>query len=189
MFTLKHELSPMSHKPNATLVIGGCRSGKSSHALQLGEQTQGLRKAFVATCQPLDTEMKSRVKRHQKERGEHWQTIEAPEHIVDAIKNHGPETDIMLIDCLTLWVSNLMAIHKTEDRIIQEIDKLHDAVQSPPCPIILVTNEVGTGIVPENQLARQFRDLTGWCNQKIASGCKEVIWMVAGIPVKIADRE
>lgn len=168
--------------PKTTLIIGGCRSGKSSHALSLGEQSVGHRNFFVATCQPYDDEMKDRVQRHQKERRDHWQTVESPLGVVDAIELYGTEADIILIDCLTLWVSNLMMAHEHDHDVIKRISRLSDAIVSPPCPIILVTNEVGAGIVPENSLARRFRDLTGWCNQSIASVCTDVIWMVAGIP-------
>lgn len=167
--------------PNTTLIIGGCRSGKSSYALSLGEKLKGKRNLFVATCQPHDDEMKDRVRRHQHERGDHWQTVEAPLDIVDTIERSGMNANVMLIDCLTLWVSNLMMAHESDDDVIERISRLSKAIISPPCPIILVTNEVGTGIVPENQLARRFRDLTGWCNQRMASGCTDVVWMVAGI--------
>lgn len=167
---------------NTTLVIGGCRSGKSSYALSLGEKTIGKRNLFVATCQPHDDEMIDRVQRHQQERGEHWQTVEAPVDIVGVIERRGLDADIILIDCLTLWVSNLMLAYESNDEVIEQISRLSDALLSPPCPVILVSNEVGTGIVPENPLARRFRDLTGWCNQSVASGCTDVVWMVAGIP-------
>lgn len=105
--------------------------------------------------------------------------------IVDVIERSGRETNVILIDCLTLWVSNLMMAHESDEDIIERVSQLSEAIQSPPCPIILVTNEVGAGIVPENPLARRFRDLTGWCNQRIASGCSDVVWMVAGIPQSI----
>jgi adenosylcobinamide kinase/adenosylcobinamide-phosphate guanylyltransferase len=168
--------------PKTTLIIGGCRSGKSSYALSLGEQSIGQRNLFVATCQPHDDEMRDRVRRHQNERGDHWQTVESPLDVVNVIEREGVDADIILIDCLTLWVSNLMIAHENDDDVIERFSRLFDTILSPPCPIILVTNEVGAGIVPENLLARRFRDLTGWCNQRIASGCTDVVWMVAGIP-------
>ena len=171
--------------PKTTLIIGGCRSGKSSHALSLGEKFIDQRNLFVATGQPHDDEMKARIKRHQKERGSRWKTVEEPLGIVNTIKQLGPESDIILIDCLTLWTSNLIMAHGTDDDILIEIKRLKDTIASPPCSIILVANEVGTGIVPENTLARRFRDLNGWCNQTIAEACNQVIWMVAGIPATI----
>jgi len=171
--------------PNTKLIIGGCRSGKSSHALSLGDKFAGQRNIFVATCQPHDAEMEARIQRHQLERGRHWQTVESPIDLAGAIGNHGPKGDILLIDCLTLWVSNLMTAHDRDEDIMQEMRRLEAAIAAPPCPIILVTNEVGAGIVPENPLARRFRDLTGWCNQKMAVVCDDVVWMVAGIAVPI----
>lgn len=167
------------------LIIGGCRSGKSSHALVLGEKSIGGRNLFVATCQPHDEEMTKRIRRHQKERGTHWQTIESPLEPEAIITDQGPSADVILIDCLTLWVSNLMIAYNNDTQILEAFNRLYQALIAPPCPVILVTNEVGLGIVPENAMARRFRDLTGWCNQKMASVCTEVIWMVAGIAVPI----
>ncbi len=171
--------------PETTLIIGGCRSGKSGHALSLGEDTAGRRNLFIATCQAGDPEMKDRIERHQRERGDRWQTVEEPVNIAGALEQLGPDSDIVLIDCLTLWTSNLMMHHDANEEILNEMDRLVGIIRQPPCPVILVSNEVGLGIVPENQLARRFRDLAGWCNQKIAGACSRVIWMVAGIPVTI----
>ena len=167
------------------LIIGGCRSGKSSRALAIGEKFIGPRNFFVATCQPHDDEMAERIKRHQKERAKHWLTIESPLEPDAVIADRGSGANIILIDCLTLWVSNLMMAYENDTQILKAFDRLYQALTAPPCPIILVTNEVGLGIVPENATARRFRDLTGWCNQKMASVCREVIWMVAGIAVPI----
>ena len=170
---------------STTLIIGGCRSGKSSHALALGERSVGRRNLFIATCQPHDDEMAARIERHQKERGRHWQTLEAPLEPDRVIRDQGPGADIILIDCLTLWISNLMMIHDDDGQVLATVDRLHQTIMTPPCPIIMVANEVGLGIVPDNGLARRFRDLAGWCNQKMAAGCRQVIWMVAGIPVPV----
>ncbi len=170
---------------STTLIIGGCRSGKSGHALALGEQSMGSRNLFVATCQPYDSEMIARIAHHQKTRGRHWQTVEAPLDPDKVIMDQGPGTDVLLIDCLTLWISNLMMAYENDDGIIQAVDRLYRAVIAPPCPILMVTNEVGAGIVPENAMARRFRDLAGWCNQKMADACHQVILMVAGIDVPI----
>jgi adenosylcobinamide kinase / adenosylcobinamide-phosphate guanylyltransferase len=168
-----------------TLITGGCRSGKSRQALVLGEQCTGRRNLFVATCQPHDAEMVARIARHQQERGRHWETVEAPLTLDTVIADHGPGSDVLLIDCLTLWISNLMAVHPGDEEISHAVDRLYQAVIAPPCPIILVTNEVGAGIVPGNPMARRFRDLAGWCNQRMAEACQRVIWMVAGIAVPI----
>lgn len=167
------------------LIIGGCRSGKSSHALKTGFEMLGSRNLFVATCVPRDSEMAERIKRHQLERDHRWQTIEEPVELAACISQQGHCADLMLIDCLTLWVSNLMGIYEREADILEQVDILCRILETAPCPIILVTNEVGCGIVPENALARKFRDLTGWTNQRVASACRQVVWMVAGIPVTV----
>ena len=166
-------------------VLGGCRSGKSTYALQTAENVNGNKKIFVATCQPQDEEMAQRVARHQKERGQRWTTIEEPLHLPEAISEHRPHADVMLIDCLTLWVSNLLMDDNEEAQLKNVISRLTDAMKKTACPLIVVSNEVGTGIVPENQLARQFRDVTGWLNQAVAGCASKVVWVVAGIPVTV----
>jgi adenosylcobinamide kinase/adenosylcobinamide-phosphate guanylyltransferase len=166
------------------LVLGGCRSGKSSHALQLAEG-MGQRRVFVATCVPRDDEMQARVARHRKERSDTWNTLEIPVDLADAITAHGPAADVMLVDCLTLWLSNLLMQTQDAKQIRRRIDGLAVAVKSAPCRLILVSNEVGAGIVPDNRLARLYRDLAGWTNQAVAAACDRVVWTVAGIPVTI----
>lgn len=166
-------------------VIGGCRSGKSSHALALAERRPGNRKIFMATCVPRDSEMQDRVARHQRERGSLWETLEIPVRIADAIGRRSADADVILVDCLTLWISNLMLDHRGMDEIIGHVDLLARSVEAARCPVILVSNEVGAGIVPENDLARFFRDAVGFANQRIADCCNRVIWMVAGIPVAV----
>jgi adenosylcobinamide kinase / adenosylcobinamide-phosphate guanylyltransferase len=169
-----------------TLIIGGCRSGKSRHALELGNAINTHRKLFVATCVPRDTEMHARVQRHQQERGSDWETVEVPMDLAEALHLQGPGMDLAVVDCLTLWVSNLLLAHETEPLAIdRQVSDLCALLSSPPCPLILVTNEVGAGIVPDNQLARRYRDLAGHTNQQVATACRRVIWMVAGIPVPI----
>lgn len=166
-------------------VIGGCRSGKSRHALELAEQMPGTRKVFVATCVPRDEEMHQRVSRHRQERSSSWITLEVPVRLADTISQKSGECDLMLIDCLTLWMSNLLLETEDFEAIDGHVTALTRALAVARCPVILVSNEVGTGIVPENRLARLFRDATGFSNQKVAGCADEVIWMVAGIPVKI----
>jgi len=166
------------------LVLGGCRSGKSSHALQLAE-SMGQGRIFVATCVPRDEEMQARVKRHQQERDATWTTLEVPVDLAGAIRKHSPAAEVMLVDCLTLWLSNLLMQDPDVDRIRAGIQALAEAVQSAPNELVLVSNEVGAGIVPENRLARRYRDLAGWANQAMAAVCDRVVWTVAGIPVTI----
>jgi len=177
---------------STTLVIGGCRSGKSSHALNLADRMGDARKIFLATCIPQDEEMHQRVFRHQAERGAGWIAVESPLYLAEAIRVAGPDADVLLVDCLTLWVSNLMMEHAQEDPDASEEEFLAaqtglliESLRIAACPVILVSNEVGAGIVPDNPLARKYRDAAGQVNQRIAACADQVIWMVAGIPVKI----
>jgi adenosylcobinamide kinase / adenosylcobinamide-phosphate guanylyltransferase len=165
-------------------VIGGCRSGKSSHALQLAER-MGRRRMFVATCIPHDEEMQARVDRHRRERSDAWNTLEIPINLAETIRSHSPGADVMLVDCLTLWLNNLLMQTQDVKQIQQYIGDLVQAVKTAPQAVVLVSNEVGAGIVPENRLARLYRDLAGWTNQAVAAACDRVIWTVAGIPVTI----
>ena len=167
-----------------SLVIGGCRSGKSRHALHLAEQIPG-QKIFIATCMPQDKEMEQRVLRHQRQRSSDWETLEVPVFMPEAIQKSGVEGHVILVDCLTLWINNLILNNDKPENIDNHIQKLTQSIEKAECPVILVSNEVGTGIVPENKLARLFRDITGFTNQKVAACVDRVIWMVAGIPVKI----
>lgn len=171
--------------PLSILVTGGCRSGKSGHALKIAEDLQNEPLFFVATCQPDDDEMKDRVKRHQRERGPRWQTLETPIELARTVSDHGNRAGVMVIDCLTLWISNLMARFEEDERILTHVDALAGLLAHPPCPLILVSNEVGCGVVPANALSRRFRDLVGWTNQRVASQCHRVTWMVSGIPVPV----
>jgi adenosylcobinamide kinase/adenosylcobinamide-phosphate guanylyltransferase len=171
-----------------TFITGGCRSGKSRKALVQAEEISGRKKIFIATCMPLDDEMKERIDRHKKERDKSWRTVESSLELPDAINENSKEGDIILVDCLTLWINNLLMETEDPDMIHQRIQKLILAIKEAKCSIILVSNEVGAGIVPENRLARQFRDLAGFANQKVAECADRVIWMVAGIPVVIKSK-
>jgi adenosylcobinamide kinase / adenosylcobinamide-phosphate guanylyltransferase len=166
------------------LVIGGCRSGKSRHALHLTEQIPG-QKIFIATCIPQDNEMEERVQRHQQQRSDTWNTIEVPIFLPEAIDTYGIKGNVLLVDCLTLWISNLIMHDEDHTKIDTHITALTRSLEKAECPVILVSNEVGCGIVPENNMARRFRDIAGFTNQKVADCADRVIWMVAGIPVKI----
>jgi len=172
-----------------TLVIGGCRSGKSRYALDAADQVKGGRKVFLATSVPRDPEMDKRVAAHQAERGQDWQTIEEPVMIHKSIEKASKTADVILVDCLTLWTSNLMFAEYEEAAIMNALDLLITALEQCSCPVFLVTNEVGYGIVPDNELARQFRDMAGLVNQKIAAMADRVILTVAGIDVLIKPSE
>lgn len=145
----------------------------------------GDHKTFIATCIPRDAEMKQRVAQHQNERNLSWHTIEAPVHLPQAIVEQSRQADVVLVDCLTLWISNLMLELEDDRKILACLPELTKALKSTDCPVVLVSNEVGTGIVPENQLSRRFRDLVGSTNQAVARQADRVVWMVAGIPVGI----
>ncbi|MEJ2222909.1 MAG: bifunctional adenosylcobinamide kinase/adenosylcobinamide-phosphate guanylyltransferase [Desulfobacterales bacterium] len=166
-------------------VIGGCRSGKSTYAMQTAERVPAEQKIFIATCVPRDDEMKRRVARHQKERSQNWVTVEAPLNLPEAIRQNSRSGDVILVDCLTLWVSNLLMETGDESKIEETISQFINAIEKAAGPIVLVSNEVGTGIVPENALARQYRDIIGRVNQDVAKTAGRVIWMVAGIPVTV----
>lgn len=166
-------------------VIGGCRSGKSGHALELAEQISETNRIFMATCIPYDDEMRQRVERHQEERSKSWSTVEVPVLLPEAITENSRKANVILVDCLTLWISNLLLKNIDMDEISGHTRRLKQSLETARCPIILVSNEVGTGIVPENEIARLFRDAAGFVNQSIAAFSDRVIWMVAGIPVTI----
>jgi adenosylcobinamide kinase/adenosylcobinamide-phosphate guanylyltransferase len=171
--------------PATTLVTGGCRSGKSRHAQNLAEAVPGGRRCYIATCVPLDAEMERRVARHQADRGPEWRTVEEPLEVARSIDKHAPHADVILVDCLTLWISNLMGAGKDMEAVVAAAGELAEAVRRSTCPVVLVTNEVGAGIVPENALARAYRDAAGLVNQTLAAACDRVLWTVAGIPVQI----
>jgi len=171
------------------LITGGCRSGKSRHALELARGIPG-EKLYVATAEALDSEMAERIKKHRQEREAGWETHEEPRELVAVFKQLENRTGVLILDCLTLWLSNLLGKNQDPETILKETDRLMDQSERMQCRIIFVTNEVGAGIVPENKLARDFRDLMGSLNQRVAQRCDTVIHMVSGIPVTIkANRE
>ncbi len=170
-----------------TFVIGGCRSGKSSHAQALAEKIPG-QKLYIATCVPLDEEMRARAKQHRQQRGVDWDTLEEPVALAAAIRANRGKYEVILVDCLTLWTSNILLSSGGQPDLEKECGATIDSLAVPGCPVILVSNEVGTGIVPENKLARLYRDEAGRVNQQIAAAADRVIWMVAGIPVTIKGK-
>lgn len=172
---------------NICLVIGGCRSGKSRYALETAEKINADRQVFVATCQPHDEEMRRRVQQHRRQRSKRWVTVEEPLELPEVIETHASPDTAVLVDCLTLWTSNLLlrfADSRPEEVSVRS-ERMAAALQAAGGPVVLVSNEVGTGIVPENRLSRMFRDAAGLVNQQVAAVATTVVWMVAGIPVKI----
>ncbi|HKL81109.1 MAG TPA: bifunctional adenosylcobinamide kinase/adenosylcobinamide-phosphate guanylyltransferase [Desulfobacter sp.] len=171
------------------LVLGGCRSGKSGFAKQAADHMARDKKIYLATCVPTDREMKKRVKHHQDDRGPDWATIEDPIGIHETIDRACAQANVILVDCLTLWTSNLLLQETGEAGIMAAVNLLVDALDRSTCPVILVSNEVGYGIVPENSLARQFRDMAGIVNQRVAQAVDEVFVSMAGIPVQIKPNQ
>lgn len=167
-----------------TFIIGGARSGKSAHALKIASGVSG-KVAFVATCRPQDEEMKKRIALHRKSRPGHWKTFEEPLDPSPLLKEIGSKFDCVIIDCLTLLVSNLMLENFKESVIQNKIKKMLDELSGIKAQAIIVSNEVGLGIVPENKLARYFRDVAGRANQLVAKESEEVFFLVAGLPWRI----
>lgn len=155
------------------LIGGGSRSGKSRFALERARR-EGSNLVFIATAEAGDEEMRERIARHRAERGDEFQTVEAPVDLASAIRSCGG--DAIVVDCLTLWLANTMASGFTD---------LEEAARSCRGCLILVTNEVGCGIVPDNALAREFRDRAGILNQRMAEVAGEVYWMVFGQPLRV----
>ena len=166
------------------LITGGCRSGKSRQALSIADKFSG-RKVFIATAEPLDDEMKERITKHQQERGKDWITQEGPLDPGAIIKREGKKAAIIVMDCLTLWVSNMMMKNMDRTSILEKMEELISECTRAHCTVILITNEVGAGIVPDNNLSRSFRDIAGEANQIAASKFDQVVHMVSGIPVTI----
>lgn len=160
--------------PSVTLILGGARSGKSAYAEKLAGG--GI---YIATAEAGDSEMAKRIALHQARRGDGWKTLEVPLKLPDAIR---AQQGVVLVDCLTLWLSNLM--HAEMD-VTEQTMALLDALRGTQASVILVSNEVGQGIVPDNALARRFRDEAGILHQRIAEAAHRVVWIVAGIPTYI----
>lgn len=174
------------------LITGGARSGKSAYALTRGEALAG-RRLFIATCPAVDSEMGERVRRHREERrGRGWETIEEEFDLGKVLAGPGQNYAVLLIDCLTLWVNNLLHLHQTvageeftDRRLVEHCRLWLEAIEDHPGTLICVTNEVGQGIVPDNPLARQYRDLVGTANQFFGKTADEVILVSCGIALPL----
>ncbi len=166
-------------------ITGGCRSGKSAFAQKQAEKHSGSL-LYVATAEVRDAEMADRVDKHQIARGERWQCLEEPVVLSEKIPPAVGDCSAVLIDCLTLWLSNLLEKYGEDDaKILQEAEALIESLRHLDTTIYIVSNEVGSGIVPENYLARRFRDLAGLLNQTFAEAADEA-WLVAsGLPLKL----
>ncbi|WP_298714624.1 bifunctional adenosylcobinamide kinase/adenosylcobinamide-phosphate guanylyltransferase [uncultured Veillonella sp.] len=186
-------------KSQIILCSGGARSGKSEFAERLALATKGL-KAYVATSQAFDEEMVDRIKKHQERRGEIWNNFEVPLHLADEWENISKSADVILIDCLTMFTTNHMMAHgsirgqedanRLEQTILSELNLLLDSIKS--CEgktVIFVTNEIGLGIVPDNKLARYFRDIAGRVNRAVASVADKLYLTISGVTIELKSQE
>jgi adenosylcobinamide kinase/adenosylcobinamide-phosphate guanylyltransferase len=162
------------------LITGGARSGKSRYAEKRALEL-GRRLLYVATAEARDPEMAARIAAHRDRRGDRWTTVEEPREVAKALSAQVGNIDCALIDCVTLWLSNLIHTRR-EPAVEDEVEILIRTVSAFDFAVVFVTNEVGSGIVPDNPLARRFRDLAGWTNQRLAEVADEAVLMVAGIP-------
>ncbi|MBW4329602.1 bifunctional adenosylcobinamide kinase/adenosylcobinamide-phosphate guanylyltransferase [Stakelama sp. CBK3Z-3] len=175
----------MTTQPSTFLILGGARSGKSRHAQRIA-QADGGERVFVATAQAFDDEMRDRIARHRADRDSSWHTVEAPLALVDAIRSEDAPGRVLLVDCLTLWLSNLLLAGHD---VAAESDALVAAVPRLCARLILVSNEVGLSVVPDNALARRFRDAAGMLNQRLAQICDSTEFIVAGHPIRLNRAE
>lgn len=164
-----------------TLILGGARSGKSRYALELGESVSEDR-VFVATGVGFDVGMRERIERHRADRDASWRTVEESVRVWDVIGSECGEGRVVVLDCLTLWLNNLML----EERDVEsDLERLVESLEGVEGDVILVSNEIGLGLVPDTELGREFRDLHGRMNQRVASVCDRVLLMVAGLGVVV----
>jgi len=181
----------MSTKSNLTLILGGARSGKSSYAQRLAEES-GKPVTFIATAQALDDEMSARIQKHRAERPTNWETLEIPFEIASQL--HDIKSNVIILDCITLLISNLLMRFVKDDlveeapfmaAIQKETNELISVLREQEQDWLIVSNEVGLGLVPPYQMGRVYRDAIGWANQRLAREADKVIFMVAGIPTTI----
>jgi len=172
-----------------TLITGGARSGKSRFAEELVKR-HGKSLCYLATAQALDDEMHERIERHRNRRGVAWETIEEPLMVPQTLARIDGVYNAVLLDCVTLWLSNLLLSYdetdaSTEEQVLHHVHRLAATLRGMSTPVVLVTNEVGQGIVPDNQLARIYRDIAGQANQILAATSENVYVAISGIPLKL----
>ncbi len=168
------------------LYLGGCRSGKSRLAEEYCRTAFDLRTYIATMTITGDEEMNERIAMHRLQRGVEWRLVEEPRDICGVLGSV-PENGVVLIDCLTMWITNMLLADTSDTFMEQEVRRLCDLLRTPPCTVVLVANEVGLGIVPESALARRFRDLAGWANQQVAGVVGRVVFVAAGLPLLLKD--
>jgi adenosylcobinamide kinase/adenosylcobinamide-phosphate guanylyltransferase len=166
------------------LILGGARSGKSALAQHRAEQS-GLKVTYIATASALDAEMAERIARHRRARPGHWELVEELLAVAGTLQANAAHDHCLLVDCLTLWLTNLLVAG--DDRLAREKQTLLELLPTLPGHIILVSNEVGQGIVPANEFARRFRDEAGWLHQDLVRLCDRVTFTIAGLPLTLKD--
>jgi adenosylcobinamide kinase/adenosylcobinamide-phosphate guanylyltransferase len=170
--------------PRTVLVGGGVRCGKSAFALRLAEQL-GSRRVFIATAQAFDAEMSERITAHRLERADLFRTVEEPLRLPETLQIEAARADVVVIDCLTLWLSNLILRDLDSPAVAERVEALAEVLGARRCSVIMVTNEVGMGLVPENALGRLFRDCAGRAHQRLARECDEVYAGVLGCIMRL----
>jgi adenosylcobinamide kinase/adenosylcobinamide-phosphate guanylyltransferase len=165
-------------------ITGGARSGKSAYAERLASAVGGKR-AYIATAQALDAEMAARIEKHRKDRGDAWDTFEEPLAVAELVRKLSDRYAVVLLDCVTLWLSNVMAHSGDDGVVVARSGELVASLREFAGTCIVVSNEVGLGIVPDNPMARKYRDFAGMLNQKMAGAADEVYFTASGIPVRI----
>ncbi len=173
-------MTSKSNKAKILFVIGGIRSGKSRFALKMGEG-MGERRVFIATGQALDSEMERRIRKHQSSRSKTWTTYEEPTALPTVLEKVNGQCDVIVVDCLSLWLSNLLHLDLGDQKISTSIKEFLRTLKSMTTPVILISNEVGLGGIPINPLARKFCDLAGILHQKIAEMAHQVYFVTSGI--------
>ena len=169
---------------SVTLVLGGARSGKSRYAQQLAEQSRHV--VFVATAKASDEEMRAKIERHREDRPKEWPTVEEPLDLPKVLAEHEIESEVIVVDCLTIFAANLLEAEGEDNAAIEgRIESLCDALRTAQCNVVLVSNEVGNGVVPPYPVGCRFRDLLGEINQKVARVADDVVLMVAGLPLAL----
>jgi adenosylcobinamide kinase/adenosylcobinamide-phosphate guanylyltransferase len=164
-----------------TLVLGGARSGKSAFAEQLVRDS-ALKRTYLATATPDDDEMQARIFHHRLRRGDGWRTVEEPLELTSTLARESAKDCVVLVDCLTLWLSNIMHAGRDAET---ETQRLAEWLSHAPHPIVLVSNEIGLGLVPETPLGRRFRDAQGRLNQAVAAAVPNVVFVAAGLPLRL----